>query len=426
MKFSTSFCRIAALVAAALSVHAAINVPSDGLDRDLIITTNTVVDLSEAVTANWDVNRAGWSADKLGKGVYDSNKWAVVFQYRSVRIEAGATVTFANHRSRAPVVWLVKGDVTIDGVLSLDGGSFVLPPDLAEPGPGGFRGGLGHFGGGVDAGPGFGPGGGQNRVSDRSGGSYKSLGVAGSATYGNLSLLPLIGGSGGSGDVDGGPGGSSSGGAGGGAILIACGGTLTIGSGGEITANGGNGGRGDDSRHSAGGSGGGIRLVCHTLSGDGLVRAQGGGGYQSGGAGRIRVERFSVSGNPRFSDEPDLLPLVANASPLIWLPESGPTAAIVSIGAKPAPRDPLANFGAYGADVALPQMETVPVVVLTTNVPNNSTVTVRVTPRASGRFTETIATNFQTISPAPLVIQWTADVPVNTGYSAVQVKVRRP
>ena len=50
MKFSTLFCRIAALAAAALSVHASINIPSDGLGGDLIITTNKVIDLSEAVT----------------------------------------------------------------------------------------------------------------------------------------------------------------------------------------------------------------------------------------------------------------------------------------------------------------------------------------------------------------------------------------
>jgi len=426
MKTPISLCRLAALATAALSLHAAINIPSNGLDGDLVITTNEVIDLSRALTVAWDTDRSGanWSAD-LGKGVYDSNKWAVVFHYRSVQIAAGATVTFANHPSRAPVVWLVQGDVTIDGVLSLDGqtgnpqssaGSF-----LAEPGPGGFRGGPGFFSVGVGAGPGFGPGGGQySPVSSNNGwgrgGSFGTSGSEGPDPYGNPSLLPLIGGSGGGGYGSD----SRGGGAGGGAILIASQSSISVE--GEIWANGGGNYNGAGS-----GSGGAIRLVAHSINGTGSLKCLGKNDGYFGGLGRIRIEGVSRSPDlTKVDPAPDVLPLVANATPLIWLPENGPTAAIVSVGGKSAPRDPLASFGAYGADVALSRVETVPVVVVTTNVPEISTVTVRVTPRANGRFTETIATNFQTISTTPLVIQWTADVPVNTGYSAVQVKVRRP
>ncbi len=55
---------------------------------------------------------------------------------------SGATVTFKNHASCAPVVWLVNGNVTIVGTVSLDGQQNQPPGTLAEPGPGGFRGGM--------------------------------------------------------------------------------------------------------------------------------------------------------------------------------------------------------------------------------------------------------------------------------------------
>ena len=51
---------------------------------------------------------------------------------------------------------------------------------------------------------------------------------------------------------------------------------------------------------------------------------------------------------------------------------------------------------------------------------------VRVIPRANGNYTEITATLDSVVSTTPLVIRWTANVPVNDGYSAVQVKVVRP
>ncbi|WP_372845321.1 hypothetical protein [Pontiella sp.] len=132
---------------------AAITVPgADGSDGALLITENTVIDLSLATTGEWDDAGAG-------NGVYDSNKWAVVFKYSSVVVSNGATLTFANHPSRAPVVWLVSGDVTIDGSLNLNGQSHQTAPVHAEPGPGGFRGGAGTYSSGAYAGAGFGIGG---------------------------------------------------------------------------------------------------------------------------------------------------------------------------------------------------------------------------------------------------------------------------
>jgi len=109
------------------------------------------------VTGSWDANNSA----NAGKGIYDAAKWAVVFKYTSVTIDAGATLTFTNHASRAPVVWLVSGNVTIAGNVRLNGASAVASPGLAEPGPGGFRGGMSYFTPGVAGSAGLGPGGGR-------------------------------------------------------------------------------------------------------------------------------------------------------------------------------------------------------------------------------------------------------------------------
>jgi hypothetical protein len=108
------------------------------------------------------------------------------------------------------------------------------------------------------------------------------------------------------------------------------------------------------------------------------------------------------------------------------MPDNGPTVKIVSIGGTNAPPDPRSAFAAAGADIVLPFVSTIPVVVETTNVEESSTIIVRVTPRANGNYTETTAGSHVVINPDPLVIRWTVNVPVNNGYSAMQVKVTRP
>src|SRR5262249_5821124 len=96
---------------------APLNIPSDGSDGPLIVTASTNINLALAVTGSWTNNNTA----NVGKGVYDPSKWAVVFKYSSVFIASGATVTFSNHSTRAPVVWLVNGDVAINGALNLNG-----------------------------------------------------------------------------------------------------------------------------------------------------------------------------------------------------------------------------------------------------------------------------------------------------------------
>src|SRR5687767_14795514 len=158
MKLLFSALMLLASLIPATNTFAALAIPSDGSDGVLDITASTKIDLSQAVTGAWDANNGA----NAGKGVYDASKWAVVFKYSSVNIRAGATVTFANHPSRAPVVWLVNGDVIIDGVINLNGENGKNEPgSVAEPGPGGFRGGIRAWSFSPASG-GFGPGGGKD------------------------------------------------------------------------------------------------------------------------------------------------------------------------------------------------------------------------------------------------------------------------
>ena len=423
---------LAAVALGSLVASAALNVPSDGSDGVLNITANTEIDLSQAVTGTWSDNNSA----NAGKGIYDPVKWAVVFKYSNVNIAAGATVTFKNHPSRAPVVWLVSDDATIDGEINLDGQTFVPPPGLSEGGPGGFRGGSGNYAPGATDAAGFGPGGGGRRVGSNlygyygGAGSYGSVGLNGRPVYGNPSLIPLVGGSGGGGRSESIPFSQGrSGCGGGGAILLACGGTLTISTSGKIQANGGNGLYGSSAHHNydyPSGSGGGIRLIAHTHAGKGIVQALGGPGYFYGGMGRIRLERVENTSTLQVTPDPSIVPLADGSTPQLWMPDNGPTVRIVSIGGAEPPDDPRAEFGAIGADVVLPQVTTTPVVIETVNVVEASVVSVRVTPRSNGDFTETVATVTEVLDDDPKTVRWTANVPVKNGYAAMQVKVVRP
>lgn len=308
-------CVAAAVIFALGSVEAraAIDVGSDGSDGALNVTSaNLEIDLSLAATGTWTN-----PSPIAGRGIYDPVQWAVVFKYSSVNIAANRTVTFKNHPTNAPVVWLVQGDVTISGAVSVDGKRGHTTSEAAfqsEPGPGGFRGGRTWLSPSLQEVAGFGPGGG--RLGSvvgclrGFGGSYAlsasaaQTGTAG-PTYGNNLIMPLIGGSGAAG-IELGTCSSFApffgSGAGGGAILIGSNQAVVLN--GTVSARGGNQGGGDVS----GGSGGAIRIVADTVSGTGLLRATGGvssGIGSVGGAGRIRVDANSITlvdpGNPAYT-----------------------------------------------------------------------------------------------------------------------------
>ncbi len=414
------------MMAAIAGLRADIVVPgANGTDGPLIITANTEIDLSQAVTGTWDQNNTA----NAGKGVYDPAKWAVVFKYSSVTVNSGATVTFKNHPSRAPVVWLVNGNVTIAGTVSLNGQNGQLAPVLAEPGPGGFRGGMASYQNSIKAGAGFGLGGGGQQGNAGGPGGYGDNGSHDTAAqrglaYGNPSLIPLIGGSGGAADPEFTQTYHLGGGAGGGAILIASQGVLSLS--GQIRSNGGN-GQVEWYNNSGGGSGGGIRLIADTLSGNGTLAAVGGTGWHTPGFGRIRLERVTATLGSSIAPDPSVVPLATGATVVLWPPTDAPKVEIVSVGGVNTPVDPRAAFGALTPDVTLPQGTTTPVVIRTENVESASAVQVRITPRSNANFMTVNATiDSSATGLPPNVLQWVANVPTNIGYSALQVKVVRP
>ncbi len=416
---------IAFLVTCASTVLADINVGSDGSDGVFNPSGNVTVDLGLAIPGD------ALTTPGSGNGVYDAARWVVCFKYTSVNIASGRTVTFTNHPSRAPVVWLVQSTVTIGGTISLDGavGNSVFSPiAYSEPGPGGFRGGRRGANTSLESG-GLGPGGANRGAtgSGGTGGSFASMGGLGpsggavpSPVYGNAAILPVIGGSGGSGTSVGGGGG----GAGGGAILIAANSSIVVS--GFITANGGGASGGGVGANGGCGSGGAIRLVSDSISGNGVIRALGGSGNGAiGGLGRIRID--ANSNQLTSVGEP---PWASGAPIFVFAPLGVPKLRAAQItdgaGSHQVPVDPRANvLHVPSADVSIDSCEPVPVTIEAQNVPvppAATTVDVRVV-AASGPtnvFPASFVSGDQTLST------WTANVTFVPGTSAVQVRATFP
>ncbi len=342
---------LAALAINMSAIAGAFDSGSDGSDGPFNPVVNVEIDLGLADTGSWDT-------PGNGNGVYDPDRWIVVFKLTTIDIPPGVTVTFLNHPSGAPVVWLAQGDVVIDGTVSLNGeaGTFVtLPYQYAKGGPGGFDGGAALVTG-FALSEGFGPDGG----STNGGGSY---------TYCNPSIFPLIGGSGGGGSNTS----NRSGGAGGGAILIAASGTISHF--GLIEANG-----GANFVSSGSGSGGGVRLVANTIVGTGALTAM--GGIPNGGSGRIRLEAFDPTG---YTGSTNPLATISGPGPLVQ-DNLTPTLRVTMVDGQPVPADPTA--GVLTKEVVADN-DVVTLTIQATNITPGTVVTVRVRPAHGAMFATT-------------------------------------
>ncbi|MCI0534540.1 MAG: hypothetical protein L0Z50_04870 [Verrucomicrobiales bacterium] len=387
------------LAASPLVIQAEINIEgTTGEDGDLNPAANVTVDLAAALPAAWTNAPA-----EPGFGVYDSNKWAVVFKYGSVTIDENTEVRFKNNATRAPVVWLVSSNVTINGVLNLNGQN-AGTRTYSEPGPGGFRGGKGDHPP-FEASAGFGPGGGHS--GDRQNGASHA------STYGQATIWQLIGGSGGGGlistgnDVE-----SNSGGGGGGAILIAAKGKIIIN--GRIMANGGNG------LSSGSGSGGAIRLIAEEIGGNGRIEALGGTDPRvvgnRGDFGFIRLEALSVS-----LDNDPLPPtqVAVLSDPVrLWPSDGSPSVDIIAISGNPVRTDPKAALAPQIPDVNVPAPGVALVEIETKNLPTNSIVMVFVTPM-HGKRSQHIAEH---VLGDEALSKWRAQLDAKAGYCALQVR----
>src|SRR5207249_3179898 len=190
-----------------------------------------------------------------------------------------------------------QGAVTINGVIDAsgeDGARFTNNSTDRVPAVGGAGGYSGGVGGNASIPPtaGNGPGGSLGTTTN-----LPATGIPFGGTFtGSQYLIPLIGGSGGGGSVPACQTFGGGGGGGGGAFLLASSVSITLTNNATITAAGGNGGS-PCGGETPGGSGGAIRLIAPTINAvSGGILNVSGGGY-GGGAGRIRLEAFSIGGN---------------------------------------------------------------------------------------------------------------------------------
>ena len=376
----------------------ALDIPSDGSDGVFSPTGNIVADLSLAPTGAWNASNTA----NTGKGVYDASKWAVVFKYASVNIPSGVTVTFINHPTHAPVVWLVAGNVTINGTVSLKGKDGpvdeIAKLKPAEPGPGGFRAGAS---GPAGKGWGYGPGGADLE---------NAMGLYG-AVYGNPQIIPLIGGSGAGGWNQGS---YVSGGGGGGALLLAVAGAVSLN--GTIDANGGRHSEGIDRQHPAG-SGGAVRIIAQQVSGVGQVTAICPAATR--GYGRIRIETPALAATVRTA--PETVAVAPAVVPILWPADDAPTVRVLTVDNVAAPLDPTAPL-ISSADLGIQNNGTVQVILETKNFPVQGVVQVRSVQKYGPAEWVTAARGTGDFAKS----SWVANVTFAPGFTTLQARVTVP
>lgn len=332
-----------------------------------------------------------------------------VFNYTTVNIPAGVTITYARNTTvDKPVIILAQGAVTIAGTINLDGKLGNANGFGGLGGPGGFRGGAGGYGfdqtfSGV---PGEGPGGGGGGTGSATinlpgaggGGGYGTMGNPGGsgtvggqsgARFGTVTLLPLIGGSGGGGGACFTNERGGAGGGGGGAILIASSTSITLD--GTILARGGGGNVG--SAGGGGGSGGGVRIIANAVTGGGNVNVSGGnsaGAFRSysggsGAQGLIRIEAFDYNS---FAGSSTPTNIISFALPHPVVVTNGPSLRIASVGGVNSPTAPLGSLQGV-PDIVVPTTQANPVTVAIegANIPLGTVVQTTVTPSRGGRTT---------------------------------------
>lgn len=272
-----------------------------------------------------------------------------VLNYTTVNIPLNKRLIFKRNSRNTPVVILVQGDVSIGGEIDVSNGEIVTVnnqtyEDFRIPGPGGFYG--GDFGR-----PGFGPGGGVVTDTDARNGRW----------VGALSLIPIVGGSGGAGNIN-----SVTGAGGGGAIAIASSASISILFRGGINAT-------SYCFTCSLGSGGSIRLVANTINMHGGLNATAGGAVSSGNSGLIRLEAPIGAITFTGSSQPAAILSAINST---INPSASPALTIASVGGYAVPSNAGARFDTV--DLLLPNQLSDPinVVVRAANIPVGTQINV--------------------------------------------------
>ena len=329
-----------------------------------------------------------------------------VFNFTTVNIPLGVTITFNRATNNKPLIILASGDVVITGTITVDGKPGNSNNTGGLSGPGGGNGGTGGYGfdqshsGMPGDGPGAGGGGiGSSTTAQPGGGGGGGYGTAGGPggsnsgqagpKFGATTILPLIGGSGGGGGGANNNGRGGAGGGGGGAILIASSGTITVN--GIINARGGSGSSGNAG--GGAGAGGAIRLIANTVNGAGSMNVNGGGaggasvGFNggNGGQGYIRIEAFDFNG---FTGSTAPSNIASLTLPHPITPPNSPSLRIASIGGVNAPTNPTGSLQAV-PDVIVPSSTANPVTVAleASNMPVGTVLQVTLAPSRGARTT---------------------------------------
>lgn len=401
-----------------------LSVGSDGSDGVFNPQTSIEINLGLAPTGPWtDVSTSmpqdlSDPSQTWGNGIYDPDQWAVVFKFASMDIPPGVDVTFKNHPSRAPVVLLSQSTIVVAGKI-LANGAITTSLGFAEPGPGGFRGGIGSHP--TTSSDGFGPGG----SGAGAGGSHQTSSSNPNAgtSYGSAAGMPLVGGSGAGAGANG-----SAGGAGGGAVLLAANETLVIAATGHIEANG-----GTVSNSAAGeGAGGLIRLVAEQVTIEQGAQVQAfspGTSGPIGGLGRVRIESALAPTIPGWS-----IPAPSTGAPGPILAPAPPVVRVVQIElgqeiVQPDLTDPRADFASTFADVMLSTSAGMAIITVEgQSLPPGTSCQVRITPTSRTGGTGLVypapgdPTALFTGSPPTAVL----NVPLSSGVSAVQARAILP
>lgn len=302
-----------------------------------------------------------------------------ILNYTTITIPNGKTLVFKRNSRNTPAILLAQGNVNIVGTIDLSAGAYVYCPQQQTPcydyriaGPGGFNGG--------DSGrPGFGPGGGVVSTNPA---------LENAKWVGSLSLIPIVGGSGGAGSY-------IYGGGGGGAVVIASSTSINISGYGGITAYG-QSGPGGGTPGARCGSGGAIRLVANsiTTSNTSNLNAPSCNGANPNGVGVIRVEATQID----FRAATTPAATLSTINPVI-VSSAQPQLTIASVGGYPVPSYSGSRFDTV--DLLLPNQLTDPinVVIQATNIPSGTPVQVGF---ASGGASATSTSCTLTGGPGPL------------------------
>ena len=246
------------------------NVDLSGIDVSKV--GDFVVDNGEC-TINTDMNLAscGDGANVLAfkLATQSDGSQVAVYVARSMTILAGQNLSVVGSR---PFVFIALDTITIRGTLNANGKSDVGTAGGPPAQQTSFTQGRGLGGGGAGT-PTTGGGGGSFCGTGGVGGAESGTPTPATVSYGNASIIPLVGGS---------SGGAGSGfsGSGGGAIQLVAGKSINVEAAGVVHVGGGGGSFGGISGQEANGagSGGAILLESIAVTVDGTLAANGGGG----------------------------------------------------------------------------------------------------------------------------------------------------